>query len=427
MSARLGFGSVAIALCWVALLAGIGLAGWVMLRPSPTFEDAAALAAAGRFDEAEERINASIKARGSDPRAHLLAAQLLLDRPVPEGKEGAELRLDRANRAADHLRQVQFEEPALAAIAALYRGKASYYRQRTGEAEAAWLDAIRLDPTVPEAGWSLLDLYYLQGREADGQRLALQLHEVEPDPHDRVQLLLELVRQDVMPLAPGAVVERFEPVVEQAPDDLHAVIALGLALVRDSRAQEGLALLRAEVQRRPEDVDAWDALLTGLDDAGELDLMAETIALLPSVLAESPRFARHRGRVAQERGDWNGAALFYRHAVEEAPEDLRLIYRLSRALRLSGDHAEADQLAAMLESAEQSKSEVPSLYDEANRLANLGDPQHAELFRRIAHQRERSGRLREALAWYRLVIEARPEDSESRSAAARLASSGGVR
>ena len=149
------------------------------------------------------------------------------------------------------------------------------------EAEASWDEALRLDPRVPEAGWCLLEVYYLQNRPGDARRLALRLHEVEPDPRDRVQLLLELVRQDAQPMDPGSVVQWFEPVVRQNPTDLHASLALGLFLVRASQVDRGLDVLRGAVRRHPKSPDAWDAWLTGLDDAGQLDLMEQSVSRLP--------------------------------------------------------------------------------------------------------------------------------------------------
>lgn len=420
MTGRSRISLAASALGWTMLAAGIGWAGWMMVRPVPSLEEAAALAMSGDYDAADARIERHLKARPASAPGNLLAAQVLLDRPLPEGDDADRQLVDRADRAAEHLDRVRPEGDAMAALVALYQGKADYYRKRMAEAEAHWLEALRLDPEVPEAGWSLLDLYYLQGRDEEGRDLALRLHEVEPDPHDRVQLLLELVRQDAMPLAPGAVVERFRPVVERHPDDLHSVLALGLGLVRDSKAPEGLELLREEVERRPEDPDAWDALLTGLDDAGEIDLMARTIEQLPSELAEEPRFARHFGRVAQERGDWEASVEAYRKAVTNEPEDARLLYRLSRSLRNAGAIEEADRLAALLERSEAASKEVRDLYDRADAVENLGDRSLAPLYRRIADQRERLGRPREALAWHRLVLEARPDDPESLAAVARL-------
>ena len=82
--------------------------------------------------------------------------------------------------------------------------------------------------------------------------------------------------------------------------------------MRASQVDRGLDVLRGAVRRHPESPDAWDAWLTGLDDAGQLELMEQGMARLPPALADLDRFARHRARVAQERADWEAAARDYR-------------------------------------------------------------------------------------------------------------------
>src|SRR5262249_58704670 len=126
----------------------------------------------------------------------------------------------------------------------LCRGRALDRLLRFSEAEAAWLEALKADPAAPEAGWHLLNLYYLQGREEEARRLALRLYEVEPDPHDRVLLLLELVRPDARPPAPGSIVKLLEPAVRQHPDDLQSAVALGLARVRAGQVDAAIDDLR---------------------------------------------------------------------------------------------------------------------------------------------------------------------------------------
>src|SRR4029077_3656195 len=130
-------------------------------------------------------------------------------------------------------------------------------------AESACLDALRLNSTIGEAGWALLDIYYLQRRSDDARALALQLHKVETGPRDRVQLLLELVRQDAQTTDPSSIVQRFEPVVAQDPTDLHSTLALGLALVREHRADQGLSVLRKAVEAFGSGPAAWGAGFAG--------------------------------------------------------------------------------------------------------------------------------------------------------------------
>src|SRR5262249_54127165 len=196
-------------------------------------------------DEAAGLVEAALRVEPDNGLLRVMAAQLALDRPDPQPE-----------RALAHLGRFRSADPALAARARLAEGKAGYALLRCKQAEACWLEALHLDPHVPEAAWTLLDLYYLEGRWDAARRLALRQHEIEPDPHDRVQLLLELVRQDAEPPEPGSLAARFAPVVRADPADRHAVRTLGLALVRNSQAEEGLAVLDRAVRRWPDSPDA---------------------------------------------------------------------------------------------------------------------------------------------------------------------------
>src|SRR5262249_23670288 len=147
------------------------------------------LLAQQRFDEVEHRLQAYLRNRPEDPQANVLMAQVSLARP--DQKPGVALR---------HLSKVRLGDRAARAVVRLNEGKASSAWGRYVEAEQSWLDALRIDPEVPEAGWALLGLYYVQGRRDEAHELAMRLRKDEPDPRDRVQLLLELLRQDAKSL-----------------------------------------------------------------------------------------------------------------------------------------------------------------------------------------------------------------------------------
>lgn len=412
---KIGAGDVVSAAATAAVLGAIGWGVWVFLTPPAELDRAAvhALAAAKRFDEAEAAVAAYLKSRPDDPSAHFLAAQIALDRP----EAGA----DAARRALGHLDRSRPDDARKAALVELYRGKAEFHLARLDQAERSWTRALALDPAVPEATWGLLELYYLQGRPADARRLALKQHAVEPDPGDRVKLLLELVREDYKRIVPAAVVQWFEPKVRQNPTDLHARVALGRGLVLDSKIDEGLALLRAAVADHPDDPDAWDALLSGLDDAGApVEALAEALGRLPKGLADRPRFARHLGRLAQERRDWTKAVAHYRVAAADDPGDARLQYRFARALRNSGATAEADRIDNRYQIAQAVAKDLKPLYELADAEKDLGTRPNPELYRRLGDLRERMGRRDEAAAWYRLVLRTAPDDPESLAALRRL-------
>jgi tetratricopeptide (TPR) repeat protein len=405
----------------LSLLVCIASALWLVVRtaryartaPRLSVPEVGRLAAAGRFEEAIERVEAALRAEPDNGFLRVMAAQLALDRPDSQPE-----------RALAHLGQVRSADPALAARAQLAMGKAAYSLLDCARAEICWLEALRLDPQVPEAAWALLDLYYLEGRREEARQLALGQHEIEPDPHDRVQFLLELVRQDAEPPDPGSLVARFTRVVRDHPDDRHAAIALGLALVRNSQFDDGLAILETAARRWDESCDAWDALLAGLDAAGQPERLAMAWNRLPPRWREDPRLARHAGNVAQARHDWVEAARAFRRAWDAQPDDRVAAYRLARALRILGPQDQALACDRFLREAQAAQTELLGLYQQANALTDLGLRPHTGLYHRLAENRERLGRREEARAWHRLVLRERPDDLYSRNALERLQSPG---
>lgn len=409
-----------LALVPVASVAGLAWMGWTASRPRPSLDEAIRLAEAGAFDRAEAKIRACLAAQPDDSAAHLLLAQVLLRRPDPPPTPVDRPSPGPGSAALEHLKRVRPYNTRMAVLLQSNLGNALYRLLRLEEAEAAWLRALRLDPAAPEVGWSLLDLYYLQGREDEARRLALRLFEAEPDPRDRVQLLLELVRQDARPPAPGSLVKWFAPVVQQHPDDLHSTLAMGLALVRDSRIEPGLELVREAVRRHPGRPEPWDCLLNALDESGQVDAMTEVLDRLPPSVAASPRTAKHRARVAQELGAWEEAVRQYRRAQLAEPFNRTVEYRLSRVLRHAGELAEADQFEQRLRLRDRAMQEVRPLYDEAGQTSGPGARPHPDFYRRFADVRERMQLLDEARAWHRLVLHDDPQNAESRAALARL-------
>ena len=412
-----------IALVLPAALAVAGLIVWAvgsLDRPSPALGPVARLASAGNFAAAEAALAPILEAYPDHGGAHLLAAQLQLDRPEPPTEAGERPDPAPARSALEHLAQVDPGDTHRDALVSLYRGKADYRLAQLDKARSAWLDALRLDPSVPEAGWCLLEMYYLEGRTAEARALALQLHEAEPDPRDRVQFLVELLRQDAQPIAPESAAQWFEPAAQQAPDDLHVALALGLALARTGHSERGLDLLARIAHDHPTEADAWDAWFTGLDDAGEIERLEEAYHALPPLLAGSPRFARHEARLAVERGDFKHAVATYHRALELSPGDQAIEYRLARALRLAGDVAGAEAIERDRQAYLAAAGEVRPLYDEANAIPDLGTVPRPDLYRRIADLRERLGHPAEARAWNRLILRDQPDDPASRAAIARL-------
>src|SRR5262249_3509910 len=159
---------------------GLGLAG--LARPvarwferAPTIAESAEMIHAGRYDEAERALARFVADHPDHREGNILLGQVLIDRPNP-----------RPSEALAHLDRVRSRSPQVRASVLVLRGKALYQLSRMAESEADWREAMRLEPHVPEAGWLLIQQYYVQGRRDEGRRLALALYPVETNPIDRV-------------------------------------------------------------------------------------------------------------------------------------------------------------------------------------------------------------------------------------------------
>lgn len=392
---------------------------WESSRTRPPLDDLIELADAGKLAEAASRGRALVARHPDDGPARLLLAQILLkqpeSRPTAAGPDSSGL----VREALDLIDPIKPDNPRMAVTLQVTRGNALDRLSRLDEAEAAWLEALRVDLTAPEAGWKLLNRYYLQGREDEARRLALRLFEVEPDSHDRALLLLELLRYDARPPAPGSIVKLFEPVVRDHPGILHASLALGLAYTRAGEVEKGIDELRRVVEAHPDRVEAWDGFLTALDESGQVDALEQEIERLPQAVSGSPRLLKHRARVAQE-GRWEEAVALYRQAQEAEPYNRVVEYRLSRALRHVGQGEEADRIEARVRRRDTAIQELRPLYDQATATRDLRVRTHKELYQKIAETRERMRLLDEARAWHRLVLGGEPGDAVSLAALARL-------
>jgi tetratricopeptide (TPR) repeat protein len=299
-------------------------------------------------------------------------------------------------------------------------GKAHYQQKRYDLAETCWKEALKLDPTVPEAGWALIDLLDFEGRTEEAHQLGMQLFEVEPDPRDRVRLLLEMSRIDIEKVAPGSAVQVFEPVWRQHPGYLPLALAVGLALVHNSQSAEGIEVLGDALKRHPDSAEAWDGWLTGLDESYQPDRLRQEFARLPRSLAADPRFARHEGNVAQGARDWPRAASAYRRAYAFEPFNGVVLYQLRMALRGTGATAEVHRVDQLLTLYRNAFKQMRPVHGEASAIKTLGLEPRPDLYHRLAALREQMGRLDEARAWHRLVLRDVPDDALSLAALARL-------
>jgi tetratricopeptide (TPR) repeat protein len=365
-----------IAAALLATMCAAGVFIWRGLQAPPSLEEIITLAHGKQFDRAQELMVRYLTANPEDGHAHLLMAQFAMDKPAPEPR-----------LALEHLTLIRSGTVSEQAIVQFSKGKAHYQEKRYDLAEACWKQALELDLAVPEAGWALLDLLDFEGRTAEAHQLAVRLYDVEPDARDRVRLLLELIRMDIDKAAPGSQVQVFDPVARQVPDDLSLAITVGLALIHDSRPEEGLAFLREALRRHPNSADAWDAWLTGLDDAFRPEELMEEFARLPRTLAAEPRFAKHEGAAAQSGRDHSKVVAAYRRALALEPFNGVVLYRFRMALRAAGSRAEHDSVNERLTAYQTAFKQMRGVYEEARSTPTLGLQPHTDLYHRLAQLR----------------------------------------
>jgi tetratricopeptide (TPR) repeat protein len=394
----------------LAVLTGAGaLVAWRGFQAPPDLGAIGALTREGQFDQAQALMARYLRAFPGDDRAHLIMAQVALDRPDAQPQ-----------LALDHLGRIRTNTPQDAAVVRFSVGKACYQQTRYDLAETCWKEALELDPTVPEAGWALIDLLDFESRAEEAHRLGMRLFEVEPDPRDRVRLLLEMSRLDIDRVAPGSVVQVFGPVWRQHPAYLPLALAVGSALVHNSQSAEGIEVLRDALRRRLDSAEAWDGWLTGLDESFQPDLLRREFARLPRSLAADPRFAKHEGNVARGSREWARAVNAYRRAYAYEPFNGVVLYQLRMALRAAGETAELHRADRSLTAYRNAFKQMRPVYVEAFAIKTLGLEPHTELYHRLAGLREQMGRFDEARAWHRLVLRDVPGDAHSLAALARL-------
>ena len=254
--------------------------------------------------------------------------------------------------------------------------------RRVADAEAAWKQALSLD-NKSEGGCRLLGLYESLDRAEDRRALALRLWKAHPGKADKRLALVELVRVDVHRPAAAGLIGALAPIVEKYPLDPLALLALGQALAREGKVDEGLRHLQKAVSVCPESSEAWDALLNALEDAGRIEDLTKTLSLVPrDVLPDAGR-TKYEGWLAQVRGDWPNAVAAYRRAYQSRPADAKLLYRRSRVTRLSGDKDEADRLEQSFRDVEAARKELRALYEQHERELRDQEPRPA-LFQEVA-------------------------------------------
>src|SRR5262249_54011561 len=160
---------VAIALA-TAIIGMIAAAVLGVLRAERTGAGLDAIRALSRgpqFGRALALLQDYLRSHPDDPGGRLPMGPLAPDPPDPP-----------PDLAREPLAAVRARAPGPAALARVFEGKAQDQKGRYDLAESAWIEARRLDPIAPGAGWLLLTLLDQESRLSEAHALGMRLHAI---------------------------------------------------------------------------------------------------------------------------------------------------------------------------------------------------------------------------------------------------------
>lgn len=313
---------------------------------------------------------------------------------------------ERAERSGDHeaaLRAWSALNATDAASAATWLSEAreALAVGRAARAEVALRRAIDGDPSDAEAWRLLLEIFRVEDRAIDAERVVW-------GTFDRVHVgarraVLRELTLALMADVPDADARRaLSRWTRTDPDNVEARVALLRRIAdqpggddpdRDAR----LAELESIVEAHPGHVGARAALVVALAEAGEPERGRAALEAWPADRRDDPRYLQLRGRWALEYDHRpEEAAARLAEAVRAVPSDWRSWYRLARALRQLGRDDEAHRAAESVARIREAIEPVPLGRRLADDLRKLDDPKSAA---DLADLASRAGLDRLADAW----------------------------
>jgi tetratricopeptide (TPR) repeat protein len=372
--------------------------GWAGLRrpdPDALWAEAEQALRTGRFGEARAALGRIERLRPKTGEDLVLQAQLATA-------------ADATDEALDALARVPDGHP-LASQARLLAGRLERQRNRLRPAEAAFRNALALEPGLIEAHRELIFIYGFQARrhEADAEFRALA--RLTPlTHHDLFTWALTYFSR----WSPD-IVEDLNGFIEADPEDRYSRLALAERLLERPGAESDITRILGPLG----DADP-DALALRIELAFNGGRFDEAERLLAAAPEGHPRIARIRGELALRRRDLDVAIRHFRDALSAEPFDRVSPMQLAQALRLKGDVAAADALV----------ERVRRLNRVYNRIVRVRSPRQANQVSDLAELGracEDAGLLDEARGWYGCAIAADPLDASAQQGLHRLGRSDG--
>ena len=211
--------------------------------------------------------------------------------------------------------------------------------QWTGKATAAILDALRIDPDLPEVRLSLAVMYQGMGRLPEAQEELKRVIAAQPSNDDAHRVLA------------GIHIDRGE--WPQAIDEVQKAIALrpnywrnhsegGYANYRAGKLEEAARAYQRVTELQPDSARGYHMLGTVQQSAGDLTSALANYEKATSIRPAASTYS-NVGTVLFWRGNYTGAADAYTRAIALAPHQPDLHANLGDALLKLGRRKEALQ------------------------------------------------------------------------------------
>jgi tetratricopeptide (TPR) repeat protein len=290
----------------------------------------------------------------------------------------------------------------------LEKGDASLRDKRLRAAEASYLRALELDPTLAEARWKLISIHTLQMRRAEVLDEFETLAGLVPLGVDQA-LVWGQVRCSIWD--PEKVTRELSRFLEADPDDRWVRLALAEGLRQLGKLDESAAVLTSMAESDPDArvIRARLALDRGDEPAAR------------GLLAEGPDnhagLARLRGRMALARRDIPAAVAHFRASLDAEPDHRDGLLGLIQAYRMAGEEVKAGPLQ---EEVNRHDALVNLLQRAASSPSRRGDPR---LLHDLGAACEALRLVPDARTWYRLAIARDPTRPEAQAALYRIATS----
>jgi tetratricopeptide (TPR) repeat protein len=297
--------------------------------------------------------------------------------------------------------------------ALLREGQSNLQIDRAKDAEAAWLEAIKVDPLHPvssdvfhDATQELLKLYAFEDRWEDAYPIMWTAYD-RAAPVDRPVLLAMRLRPELERVSQKETLGLLRRYVAADAADWEALRALAKAEHALGLHAEAAQHFQACLKGRPDDVRAWRDYLTTLLDQGDLDAFLALLAKAPRSAESEPETWMFRGVASEKAGDWHAAALHLRKAIELNPYVPKYYYRLAMAEERLGLRDQALAHRKRTKEMNEARAQLRSAYADffaATAPAKSGTAAMGAACKHLASICETLGWARAAQACSRLAI-----------------------